>query len=259
MRARAAACLLAAALAAGCAARRADPAVEVRRALAERLAARGDWGAAFEAADALVREDPADRRARLLRAQALRHGGALAEAEADLDRVLRADAGDAAAHGELALVCEETRRPEEALRHHREAARLDPESARAANNLGFALLARGRPAEAVPILEAALQRHPADARLRNNLGFAYAAGGDFTRAARQFALGGTPAQARHNLGVAYERGQNLERAYDLYLEAAKLDTGLHLPRTNLVHVARQLGRPLPPEAAGAGELTRGAP
>jgi tetratricopeptide (TPR) repeat protein len=193
----------------------------------------------------------------LLRAQALRRGGAPVEAEADLARVLQDDPGNATAHIELALVCEGASRHEEALAHHRDALRLAPESARAANNLGFALLSRGRPADAVPILEKALRAHPADVRLRNNLGFAYAATGDFTRAARQFALGGSEAQARHNLGVAYERGQHLPMAYDMYLAAARLDPGVRLSRTNLVHVSQQLGRPLPPEAAP--EPTRGAP
>jgi len=242
--------------------RNADPAAQVRRALAERLAVQGDWGGAFRAADALVEANPSDFEARLLRAQALRHGGAPVEAESDLVRVLQEDPGNPTAHIELALICEAGGRHEEALVHHRDALRLAPESARAANNLGFAVLTRGRPSEAVPILEKALRGHPADVRLRNNLGFAYAATGDFTRASRQFALGGSEAQARHNLGVAYERDRNLTMAYDMYLAAARLDTGVQLSRANLAHVSRQLGRPVPPEATAAGkpaEPTKGAP
>jgi len=253
--------VLAAALASGCAttSRSADPAAQVRRSLAERLASQGDWAGAFRAADALVEEHPGDTAARLLRAQALRHGGAPVEAEADLARVLLEDPSNPTAHEELALLCEGASRNEEALVHHREALRLAPESARAANNLGFALLARGRHADAVPILEKALRAHPADVRLRNNLGFAYAATGDFTRASRQFALGGTEAQARHNLGVAYERGRNLPMAWDMYLAAARLDPGVRLPRSNLVHLSRELGRPLPPELVEPAEPTKGAP
>ncbi len=248
--------LLAAALA-GCAGaqRTGDAPRRVRLAMAERFAAQGDWSAAFEAADAICREDPDDEAGRLLRARALRRAGAMAEAEADLKRVLERDSRSAGAHAELAVLCEETSRPEDALLHHREALRLAPGEARYLNNLGFALLARGRPQEAVPLLEEGLRASPADARLRNNLGYAYAAAGDFSRAAGQFALGGTRAQASNNLGFAYERARNLPQAFDLYLEAVRLDPAAALPRRNLEQVARELGRTLPPEAAGpaAGE------
>ena len=230
----------------GCAGhRRADAARDVRRALAERLATQGDWERALEAADALLAEDPEDPGARLLRARALRHRGALPEAEADLQRVLEREPRSAAAHAELALVLERTSRSQDALRHHREAYRFAQRDPRLANNLAFALLARGKPAEAAPLLEAALRDAPTDARLRNNLGFTYAATGDFARAAQQFALGGAPAAARNNLGVAYERAGNLPQAFELYLEAARMAPASATARANLAHVANLLGRAIP--------------
>lgn len=246
---RSAAALAAAVLVAGagCAgARRSDdPTHALRLAVADQLAARGDWPGAFRAADALAREAPHDARARLLRARALRHTGAVDEAEAGLRALLQDEPKDAAAHAELAVLCEHTKRPDEALVHHREALRLEPGSPRYLNNLAFALELRGRSREAVPLLEQALRGDPADPRLRNNLGFALAATGDYARAARQFELAGTRAQARNNLGVAYERAGDLLQAYDTYLEAVQIDASFATARVNLEHVARVLGRVLP--------------
>lgn len=241
------AALALAALLAGCAgARRSgDATYGLRLAVAEQLAARGDWAGTYRAADALAREMPSDGRARLLRARALRQTGAVDEAEAGLQALLRDQPRNAAAHAELAILCEHARRPEEALAHHREALRLEPGSARYLNNLAFALQLRGRSREAVPLLEQALRADPTDPRLRNNMGFALAATGDFARAARQFELAGTRAQARNNLGVAYERAGDLLNAYDQYLEAVQLDASLDTARLNLEHVARELKRALP--------------
>lgn len=151
----------------------------------------------------------------------------------------------------LGILLEQARRPAEALEQHREAARLEPRSPRFLNNLGFALLVRGRAREAVPVLEDALRIAPGDARLRNNLGFALAAANDFGRAARQFELGGTRAEARNNLGLAYELAGNLPQAYDQYLEAVRLEPGAEGARANLEHVARELGRTPPAIAPGA--------
>jgi Flp pilus assembly protein TadD len=222
-----------------------DSARQVRHALAAQLDEQGDWNAAFHVADALLRERPDDGRALLVRARALRRTGALAEAEADLRRLVAREPRNAASRSELALLLEETARPAEALASHREALRLAPATPRFANNLGFALLARGRPGEAIPILEEALRIAPADHRLRNNLGFAYAATGDFARAARQFALAGREAEAANNLGLAYERAGNLAQAYELYDQAVRLAPASVRARANLEHDARHLGRPVP--------------
>jgi Flp pilus assembly protein TadD len=86
-------------------------------------------------------------------------------------------------------------------------------------------------------------------RVRTNLGFAYAALGDLRRAAREFQMGGTEAEAKNNLGFAYERRGDMSNAYDLYVEALRLDPTVERARSNLVHAALILGRPLPPEAA----------
>jgi Flp pilus assembly protein TadD len=229
----------------------------VRLGMAEQLAERGQWTAAFEASDALIREDPSDAAARLVRGKALRHQGMLTEAAADVQRVVAEEPRNAAAHAELAIDDEELRKPEDALMHHREAHRLAPDDPRFANNLAFALILRGKPREAVPLLEQALRTEPRNQRLRNNLGFAHAAEGDFVHAAQQFQLAGTPGEAKNNLGFAYERSGNLAQAFELYVEACKLQPAPRF-RNNLEYVARKLGRALPPDlGTGAGTSERG--
>ena len=78
-------------------------------------------------------------------------------------------------------------------------------------------------------------------RVRTNLGFAFAATGDLRRAAHEFEMGGTAAEAKNNLGFAYERRGDLRHAYDLYLEATTLDPKSTHARSNLVHAAQVLG------------------
>jgi Flp pilus assembly protein TadD len=228
----------------------------VRLGIVEGMAERGEWGAALAASDALTQEAPSNTRARLLRARALRHAGMTAEAESDLRRVLKEEPRNAAAHAELGVVCEQAGKAAEALEHHREALRLAPGDPRYLNNLGFALTIRGKPREAVPLLEEALRTEPGNARLRNNLGFAYAATGDFARSARQFQLAGVPAHAKNNLGLAYELNGNLARAYELYLEAWRLEPAPKI-HENLLHVAHELGRNVPLDVTAAPIVEKG--
>jgi Flp pilus assembly protein TadD len=89
---------------------------------------------------------------------------------------------------------------------------------------------------------------PLSPRVRTNLGFACAAMGDLRRAAREFQMGGTEADAKNNLGFAYERRGDMANAFDLYVEAVRLDPKAERARSNLVHAAIVLGRPVPPEA-----------
>jgi tetratricopeptide (TPR) repeat protein len=65
-------------------------------------------------------------------------------------------------------------------------------------------------------------------------------------------MGGTPAEAKNNLGFAYERRGDLKSAYDLYLEAARLDPKSSHARSNLVHAAEVLGRDVPADVSSSG-------
>src|SRR5262245_59862352 len=137
----------------------------------------------------------------------------------------------------------------EAEAEHREAVRLAPKNPAYLNNLGFSLFLGQRFKEAVSVYEAAARLAPSSQRVRTNLGFACAALGDLRRAAREFQMGGTEAEAKNNLGFAYERRGDMANAYDLYAEAVRLDPKAERARSNLVHAAVVLGRPVPPEAA----------
>jgi Flp pilus assembly protein TadD len=241
-----------AAMAVGCAGAHkpaGDPARQVRLAVTGELASRGDWAGTFEAADALCREDPNDARALFLRGAALRHKDMRAEAEADLLRALELEPGWPQVHAELAVLCDQEGRGEEAVRYHRRALELAPGNAGFMNDLAFSLFLKKKTREAVTLYQEALKVEPGSPRIRNNLGFALAELRDFQGAARQFALAGTPSQASNNLGFAYERAGNLAQAFESYAKAVRLDPGARAPRRNLEHVASQLGRELPPEAA----------
>jgi Flp pilus assembly protein TadD len=232
---------LATLVAAGCAAHRASsPTVRLNVALAHSLAERGQKDAAFQAADAACREAPDDGAARSIRGALLTGRGLLDEAEADLKDAVRLEPDLAEAHSGLAVLDERRQRLAEAEAEHRRAAELAPRDARYLNNLGYALLVHGKPAEALLVLMQAARLDPLNARIRNNLGFAHARLSDFPRAAREFALGGSPAEAQNNLGFAYERAGNMAQARAHYEEALRLDASLAAARQNL---ARMSGAP----------------
>jgi len=82
--------------------------------------------------------------------------------------------------------------------------------------------------------------------------------GDLRRAAREFQMGGTEAEAKNNLGFAYERRGDMANAFELYVEALRLDPTVARARSNLVHAALVLGRPVPPEASTPADPTPAA-
>jgi Flp pilus assembly protein TadD len=151
----------------------------------------------------------------------------------------------------LGILLDATGRSVEAETHHRKAVSLDEKNPAYLNNLGFSLLVRRKTKEALEVLGRSARLDPTNPRLRTNLGFAYAASGDMPRAAREFAIGTSVADARNNLGFAYEARGDLNNAYDLYRQALQLDPANQRARGNLDHVARKLGRPTPPELAAA--------
>jgi Flp pilus assembly protein TadD len=221
--------------------------LRARRALGAELVKRGNWKAAFDVVDRLCRDDPEDPQALLLRGIIYTEQRLLAEAEADLKDAVRLAPKLASAHGALGMLYDIQGKPVDALVHHRRAVDLAPRDPGYLNNLGFSLFASGRARDAVAILHEALRAAPTDGRIRNNLGFAYAAAGDLTRAAEQFGIAGPPAQARNNLGWAYERRGAFAQAFDLYVEAVRMDPASDTARQNLSRVAKSLGRDVPAE------------
>jgi Flp pilus assembly protein TadD len=230
-----------------CASDRAQRERGLRKSIAMELVAQRDWPAAFAKVRALHAEDPNDPDVLIMRGLLFREQGLIADAETDLRAAIELDGDRADAHSALAVILETQGRGAEALEHHRTAADLSPESPELLNNLGFALFARNKLDEAVSAFDEALRLDPTNPRVRNNLGFVHARRGNFTRAAREFASGGSPAQAKNNLGFAYERAGNLAAAYELYKLALDLNPGLLQARNNLATVADKIGKPGPEE------------
>ena len=233
----------------GCAAAKPKPdaAYIASAKLARELVARGDWERAFSILDELHRQQPDDAEVLTLRGIVYRERGLYADAETDLKAALASVPASPDAHAALGILYDMQLRPD-AEGQHREAVRLAPNNAAYLNNLGFSLYLRQNFKGAIAEYEKAARLAPLSHRVRTNLGFACAATGDLRRAAREFRMGGTESEAMNNLGFAYERRGELSNAYDMYLAALRLDPAAGKARSNLVHAAAALGRPVPTEA-----------
>jgi Flp pilus assembly protein TadD len=232
--------------------KRAHEMQSVRKELAQQLVKRGDWNGALELAVALYRQDPTDPEVLALRGVIFREQGLLREAEVELEEALRRRPDYAPAHAALGVLLDQAGRAERAAVHHQRAVALEPGNPAYLNNLAFSWFALGRLDEAIAHYGRALRIEPSNARIRNNLGYAYARSGDFALAAEQFSRAGTQTEAINNLGYAHELAGDLTRAFDLYLEATRLEPGSQRAKSNLDHLAKRLGRPLP-GAPGAHE------
>lgn len=216
--------------------------------MAREMADQGDWGRAFAVLDQLHRQFPEDAQVLTLRGIVYRERGLFADAEADLKAALAATPDDADAHAALGILYDVQMRPD-AEAEHKAAVKLAPSNPVYLNNLGFSLFLRQHFKEAIKEYEKAARLAPLSRRVRTNMGFAYAAIGDLPSASREFQMGGTQSEAKNNLGFAYERRGDMANAYELYLEAVRIDPRAVHARSNLVHAAAVLGRPVPAEAA----------
>jgi Flp pilus assembly protein TadD len=223
---------------------------EARKKLTRELVSRGDWPNAFAYADELHRQKPDDATVLVLRGTIYREKGLFREAEADLREAVHLDGKVAEAHAAMGILFDITFRGADAETQHRLAVKQEPQNPSYLNNLGFSLFLRGKFKDAIGYYQQASRLDPTSRRVRTNLGFAYAASGDLRGAAHEFAMGGTPAEAKNNLGFAYERRGDIKSAYDLYLEAARLDPKSTKAHSNLVHAATELGREVPADVTG---------
>jgi Flp pilus assembly protein TadD len=218
--------------------------------MARELVAREDWSAAFPLLSEIHQQRPGDAEALTLRGIVYREQGLYTDAEADLRAALKLAPESAQAHAALGIMFDVQMRPG-AEAEHREAVRLAPNNPAYLNNLGFSLFLREHFKESIAQYEKAARLAPLSHRVRTNMGFAYAALGDLPSAAREFRMGADEADATNNLGFAYERRGDMANAYDLYLQAVRLDPKAVRARTNLAHAALVLGRTVPPDLAAA--------
>ena len=238
------------ACASGPATRAQSPTDLARMKMAEELVSRGDWQEAFGLLTELHQQRPGDPEVLTLRGVVYRERGLLPDAENDLRAALRLAPALPDAHAALGILFDMQMRPG-AEAEHREAVRLAPNNPVYLNNLGFSLFLREHFKEAIREYEKAARIAPLSHRVRTNMGYAYAALGDLPSAAREFRMGGSEVDATNNLGFAYERRGDMANAFDLYLQAVRLDPTALRPRSNLLHAALVLGRPVPAEVAAA--------
>lgn len=228
-----------------------DDVSRARVALAEELLRKGEWRQTVEVLGKVHSEREPTARTLTARGTALRELKAYDEAERDLLRAIRLSGRHAPAHAALAVLYDLRGRYGPADEHHGRAIDLDDQNAQYWNDWGFSFHLRRADDKAIEAFRMALELDPGLRRARNNLGFSYARVGDFTRAAQQFALGGSPAEAKNNLGFAYEAAGRLTQARDAYREAMWLDPTLRQARGNFAGVVARLeGRA--PSGAGAG-------
>ena len=245
------ACLLAlGGCATGGASHPAKPSDVARMEMAREMTSRGNWETAFPLLNELHREWPDDAEVLTLRGIVYRERGLYADSEADLRAALKIAPENAEAHAALGILFDVQMRPD-AEAEHRQAVKLAPQNPAYLNNLGFSLFLREHFKDAIKEYEKAARLAPLSHRVRTNMGFAYAAVGDLPSAKREFEMGGSEADAKNNLGFAYERRGDLANAYELYLDAVRIDPTASRARSNLVHAALALGRPVPPEATAA--------
>jgi tetratricopeptide (TPR) repeat protein len=139
-------------------------------------------------------------------ANQLHRSGELPKAEALYRQVLHFDEDHVIANNLLGLVCIQTRRFDEALKHIERALKLAPDDAQAQANCGVALKEVGRPEDAARHLEESLRLAPNESRVLNNLGSIYFQVGRFHEAIQCFqdSLAAQPGrvETHFNLGSA---------------------------------------------------------
>jgi Flp pilus assembly protein TadD len=246
------------ATASGRATKAATPTDLARMKMAEELVSRGAWPEAFSLLSELHQQRPEDPEVLTLRGIVYRERGLLPDAEVDLRAALKLEPALPEAHAALGILFDMQTRPG-AEAEHREAVRLAPNNPVYLNNLGFSLFLREHFKEAIREYEKAARIAPLSHRVRTNMGYAYAALGDLPSAAREFRMGGSEVDATNNLGFAYERRGDMANAYDLYLQAVRIDPNALRPRSNLVHAAVVLGRPIPAEVTATPSASSPAP
>jgi len=181
---------------------------------------------------------------RLLKeALAAQRKGSIDDAKRLYASVLNIDPGNAAAHGNLAVIAAQQGDFAAAERLFREGIRLKPDDPAGYNNLGTLLQQQARPAEAVAAHQQAIKLNPNYAEAYLALGNAQRQQGRFDdamasyrsaiRARRDYA------EAHNNVGVLWQVQGRLDEAASAYREAVALTPGYAEAQFNLGAVLHQ--------------------
>ena len=173
------------------------------------------------AADRLEGQESAAANAEMLasiigRANQQHRAGQLARAEALYRQVLHFDAKHVVANNLMGLICLQTRRFDEAVRHIETALNIAPDDAQAHANLGLALKECGRPEDAVDHFRESLRLAPDNPKVLNNLGSLHVVLGQAEEAIACFrgvlAIEPDYAEVHFNLGNVLLHLQHYEEA-----------------------------------------------
>ena len=149
-------------------------------------------------------------------ANQLHRSGELRKAETLYRQVLHFDKDHVVANNLLGLMCIQTRRFDEAVKHIERALKVAPDDAQAQANLGVALKEVGRPEDAAKHLEESLRLEPNRPRILNNLGSIYFLLGRHDEAIKRFEDSVTAqpgsVEAHFNLGSALLQLQRYDEA-----------------------------------------------
>jgi tetratricopeptide (TPR) repeat protein/mono/diheme cytochrome c family protein len=143
------------------------------------------------------------------------------------EMMIRADPTKVSLHNDVAVMYDETGRPDRAAEHFEAVVKLQPESAEARYNLGTALLASGKTAESIAQYEQAIRLRPAYAAAHNNWGRALVQLAKPAEALAHFrdAVRIDPASAEphFNIGLLAGATGNTSDAIREFREAIRLD------------------------------------
>ncbi|MBV9564411.1 MAG: tetratricopeptide repeat protein [Bradyrhizobium sp.] len=172
--------------------------------------------------------------------------GDLIRAETLFRREIEFEPANSVGHTHLGLVLQQQGRWSEAVAAHRQAVKLDPKPAQAHLALGNALKGQGRLPDAAQCFLAALALRPDYAEAHNNVGVVLQMQGRPAEAAAAYrnATSAQPAypEAWFNLGVVQHQLRDLDAAEAAYRRVITLDPRIAAAHSHLSAVLREQGR-----------------
>jgi tetratricopeptide (TPR) repeat protein len=219
----------------------------------------GDPAAGSDGMRAAVTPNPLIQQG-LRQAQAMHQAGRLADAARLYRSVLGMDGRHATAHHLLGVVLLQSQKPEDALPHLREAARLNPQDVAILGTLGAAQVELGRFDDALATLRQAIRLQPNRLDSHFNLGVALRGLGRGAEAADAYrhglALQPRDAEAHYALGVIQAEIGRLDDAAASFRRAIEIRRDYPEAEANLARALRDLSQG-DPEAVSRGARAQG--